>query len=525
MAEAPALLEKDKLTDEEDAVRRTLISKLARARKVNLRQEAYYEGARKVRDLGIAIPPHLKDVEAVAAGPQIVVDVIDERMDWRGWSTPKQDLGLKELFDANHLDIEVGQATLDSLIMGIAFLTAGTGGEGEPDVLIKAESPMRMTATWDPRMRRNVNALCELYDDRDRLIGWQLYLPGETITAERQGGRVVVTDRDEHGLERIPVVSLINKPRASRMGGRSEITRHIRSITNSAMRTLLGMEIAREFYAAPQRYLMGADQSMFVDENGEPVSQWQAIIGRLLLAPADEENDGALPRAGEFSAASPQPFTELLKTYMQEISSSSGIPATHFGYSTDNPASADAIQRADVRLDKRAVRRQKIYNLGLVELGEVAHLWRTGELLPPGSVRSLWTPVSLVAPGAAADRATKMISSGVLDPEWEFTLEQFGLSDDEIERVMAERRRSGGSAALRAIAERAAAGTGAPADGATATGDTRLADAAVLKARAETLGMLVRGGVVPEVAARVAQIDGLEFTELVPASLRDPNAQ
>lgn len=451
MTEAPAFLQLQSLSDEEEATRARLISQLSRARKANLRQEAYYEGARKVRDLGISIPPHLRDVEAVAAGPQIVVDVVDERMDWRGWSTPNEDLDLQATFDQNHLEIEVGQATLDSLICGLAYLTVGTGEDDEPDVLVKAESPNRMTATWDPRKRRAVDGLCELYDNRNRLTGWQMYLPGETITAERLNGRVVVTDRDEHGYDRVPISVLINKPRASRQGGRSEITRHIRSITDSAMRTLLGMEIAREFYAAPQRYLMGADESMFVDEDGNPVGQWAALIGRMLMAPRDENDE--LPTAGQFNSASPQPFTELLKTYMQEISASSGIPATHFGYSTDNPASADAIQRADARLDKRAVRRQKNYNLGLVDLGETVLLWRDGELPDPGSVKSLWTPVSVVAPGAAADRAVKMISAGVLDPSWDFTLEQFGLTDEEIRIVKAERRRTQGGTVLDKLRE------------------------------------------------------------------------
>lgn len=456
MTEAPAFLQLQNLTDEEEATRLRLLRQLSLARRANVRQEAYYEGAKKVRDLGISIPPHLRGVEAVAAGPQIVVDVIDERMDWRGWYAPDQDYGLDAVYNANHAGIEVGQATLDSLIAGLAYLTLGTGDEGEPDVLIKAESPSRMTATWDSRKRRNVDALAEIYDAQNRLSGWQLYIPGETVTAERRKGRVVVTDRDEHGLDRIPVVSLINKPRASRPGGRSEITRHIRSITDSHMRTLLGMEIAREFYAAPQRYLMGADESMFVDEDGNKISQWDALIGRILMAPSDE--DDKTPTAGTFASASPQPFTELLKTYMQEISASSGIPATHFGFATDNPASADAIQRADVRIDKRAIRRQKNYDLGLVELGELVVLWRDGVLPRPGSIKSRWTPVSLVAPGAAADRATKMIAAGVLDPTWDFTLEQFGLDDDEIIEVQNERRRNSGSAALRAITEAAAAG-------------------------------------------------------------------
>lgn len=446
MTEAPAFLQLQNLNEIEEQARANLLGKLSRARRANLRQEAYYEGAKRARDLGISIPPHLRDLESVAAWPEIVVDVMDERMEWRGWYAPKDDLQLDQCYRDNHLSVEVGQATLDSLIFGLSYLTVGTGDEDEPEILVKAESPNRMTATWDSRKRRAVDGLAEIYDDRNRLTGWQLYMPGETITAERRRGGVQVVDRDEHGNSRVPIAVLRNRPRASRETGRSEITRAVRSLTDSGMRTLLGMEIAREFYGAPQRYLMGADESMFVDADGSPVSQWDAVIGRMLMAPRDEIDQ--LPVAGQFNASSPQPFTEILKTLSQMVSAASGVPATHLGFSTDNPASADAIQRADMRLDKRAIRRQGQYDLGLIELGELVCLWRDGELPPAGAVQSRWLPVTMVAPGAAADRATKMISAGVLDPTWDFTLQQFGLTDDEIVEVQRERRLTGGSSVL-----------------------------------------------------------------------------
>lgn len=456
---APAFLQLQRLSDEEESLRTRLIGQLHVARKANGRQEAFYEGSRKVRDLGIAIPPHLRDVEAVAAWPEIVVDVLDEKMDWRGWDceSPTVQAALAQVYRDNHLGIEVGQATLDALICGLAYMSVGTGDDGEPDLLVKAESPNLMTATWDPRTRRAREALREVYNDRARLTGWKLYVPGETVTVERVGGKLMVTDRDEHGRERIPVAVMLNRPRSSRTSGRSEITRAVRSLTESGMRTLLGMEVTREFYGAPQRYLMGADESMFVDEDGNRKTQWDAIIGRMLMAPRNE--DGDLPTPGQFSAASPQPFTEILKTLAQMVSSATGIPATHLGFATDNPTSADAIAKADRRMDKRAVRRQRQYDLGLVELGELCMLWAEDGAAPEnGVVQSLWDDPGALTPSAAADRATKMIAAEVLQPEWDFTLEQFGLSDAEIQRVQRERRRSGGSAALRAIAQAAQEG-------------------------------------------------------------------
>lgn len=453
---APAFLTLQNLSESDEALRQRLISQLHRARRANTRQEAFYEGSRKARDLGIAIPPNLRDVEAVAAWPEIVVDVIAERLRWRGWASDDDTLGLGEVYDANRLRVESGQGFLDALICGLSYMTVGTGDKGEPDVLVMPGSPNRMTATWSPRLRRASNGLAEMYDDRARLSGWKLYKPDETTTVERRGGRLLVTDRDEHDLGRVPIAVLRNRPRADRPDGRSEITRAVRSLTESGMRTLLGMDVSREFYAAVKRYLMGADESMFVDEDGNKVSQWDAIIGSMLAIPRDE--NGELPTVGEFKGASPAPFSEILKTLSQMVSAASGVPAHHLGFTTDNPASEGAIARADARLDKRAEDRQEQFDLGLLELADLCVLWRDGELPPPEArIRSLWTPVGTVAPGAAADRASKMIAAGVLDPSWDFTLEQFGLDDDEIRRVQKDRLRSAGRSAIASLGQAAAA--------------------------------------------------------------------
>lgn len=454
---APALLRLTRLSDAEDATRARLSGQLRAVRAANLRQEAFYEGSRVARDLGIAIPPHLRDVETVAAWPEIVVDVIDERMNWRGWRTNAA-LGLDQVYEDNHLAIEVGQATLDALIFGLSYLSVGTGDDDEPDVLVKAESPKLLTATWDPRLRRATEALREVKTDATAgMTGFVLMLPDETITVEwASNGTFRVTDRDQHGRGRVPVSVLRNRPRASRVTGRSEITRAVRSATESGMRTLLGMEVAREFYAAAQRYILGADESMFKDMDGNRKSVWEAMLGKALVLPRNEET-GEIPSVGEFTASSPQPFTEILKTYAQQISAATGIPATHLGFATDNPTSADAIDRADRRMNERAKRRQAQYNLGLVELGNLAVLWRDGELPAPRQIRSLWVRPDALSPNAAADRAVKMVSTGSLDPSWDFTLEQFGLSDEEIQRVRQERLRTAGRSAVERLAVAAAA--------------------------------------------------------------------
>ncbi len=425
---------------EEASVAR-LKTQMQTAQEANAEQEAYYEGSKKVEDLGISSPPQLNMVSGVVGWPEIVVDVIDERMHWQGWWTD-DDLvneSLERLFDANCLAVELGQAVLDSLIYGMSFLSVGTGDPilGEPEVLIKAESPSRMTGTWDARQRRLSEAYAPIFDagDRTKEIGYSLYLPDETITVLTDGQAEVVT-RDEHGMGRVPIACLVNRPRASRPGGRSEITKAVRSITESGMRTLLGAEFTREFYGAPRRVPLVATEEMFTDKYGKQVSKWDAVMSAMWVAPRDENGD--LPTIQSFDGASPQPFIELMKMYAQLMSATTGVPITHLGFGADNPASADAIREANSRLDNRAVKRQQQFNLGLLELAEIGLLW-AGEPLPlKGSVTSLWADPATATPAASADRAQKLVAAGMFAPRGEVTYEGIGLRASDIKRVKAD---------------------------------------------------------------------------------------
>jgi hypothetical protein len=431
----PAFLTLGELDADEERTRQALVSQLRRAQLKNVRQTAFYEGSRRVRDLGIAIPPHLTQLESVAGWPEIIVDVIDERMNWLGWRE-RSDLGLQKVYDDNHLDIEVGQSVLNSLIHGLAFISVGTGGDDEPEVLVRSESSNRVTGVWDARVRRLKVALVETQDSRGDLSGWKLYKPDQTVTAERRNGRLVVVDRDEHDRGRVPIAVLLNRPWSERAYGRSEITKAVRSFTESGMRTLLGMEVAREFYGAPQRYLMGADERMFVDQDGNKKSMWDAVLGKMLAMPRDAAGD--VPVAGEFSAANPLPFTEILRVLSQMISASSGVPSTHLGFTTDNPASADAIARADGRLDRRASRRGRMYNLGLDELGELIVLWRDGSLPETGLARSWWADPASPTPAATADEVVKLTAAmvnGVPIMPLRMARERLGWDAEQIRRA------------------------------------------------------------------------------------------
>src|SRR5699024_8012966 len=106
-------------------------------------------------------------VDVVLGWPEIVVDALDERLDWLGWSSTSQDITeLKAVYRDNRLAHEFNKAKIDALVTGVGFLEVSQGGEGEPEVIINAVSSQHATYIWDDRAERVEVGLVEKYGDR-----------------------------------------------------------------------------------------------------------------------------------------------------------------------------------------------------------------------------------------------------------------------------------------------------------------------------------------------------------------------
>lgn len=438
------------LTRTEEDLLVELAAQLEARRDYNARREAYYEGSERIRQLGIAVPPTMRDLETVADWPGMAVDVLDERMDLQGFALPNgdtDDLGLGEIWDDNRWGSLARQANLPMLIHGVCFAAVSRGVEedGEPPVLITVEPPTRMTGVWDQRSQR-LTAAASLLADPD-LGGYSeatLYLPGHTVRLERSGGQLRVVDRREYELgtvPRLPVVPLVNRPRIGRPWGRSEITRAIISYTDSAVRTMLGMEVAREFYSSPQRYILGATEESFQGPDGSKKTAWETYLGRFLALTRDE--DGNLPTVGQFQASSPAPYVDQVKLYAQMFAGAAAIPETYTGFATANPTSADSIRASEARLVKRAERRHDDVGDRWCDVAHLALLVRDGEAPPEARrLKARWRDASTPTRASTADAVMKLVSSGVLPPNSEVTYQMLGFDGVTISQLRSEMRRA-----------------------------------------------------------------------------------
>lgn len=420
-------------------------------------RDCYYNGEQVIRDLKISIPPQLQGLHTVIGWPQIGVDALEQRLDietWRYAGAPDASDELEEIVEANGLLTESQLAHLDSFIYGRSYAAGGSADDNGAPAVITIESPMDMTLDYDARLRA-VRSAFRLYKEGTEQAA-VLYLPDQTIYVQQSDtGGWEVTDRDEHGLGVVPVVRFANRQRSAERVGKSEINTAVMGITDAACRTLLGMEVAREFYGAPQRYILGASESAFQDAEGNAKSAWETYIGRVLALERDE--DGEVPQVGTFAAYDPSAYTKIVDLYARIMATQLGLPPHYLGYTTDNPASADAIRSTEAQLVKRAERKQSMLNAPWAQVLRLALLIQHGGVPDRArKIETVWRNPATPTMAAQTDAAVKLVSAGIIPPESEVALEMVGLTEAQRQRVRVDRRRSQARAALAAIGARAA---------------------------------------------------------------------
>lgn len=393
----------------------------------------YYESERRPEAIGIAVPPEMRSLLANVGYPRLYIDAIAERQEVEGFRMGGAEDADSELWDwwqANNLDIEATLGHTDALIYGRSFITvAAPDGEAgiDPDVpIIRVEPPTSLHAAIDPRTREVTEAIRAIYtEDQSELISTTLYLPDETVQWARKptgesyqgwsykgvngrdyGWRLV--SRIKHDLGMVPVIPLPNRTRLSDLYGSSEITPELRSVTDAAARILMDMQGTAELMAIPQRLIFGVKpQDLGVDpETGERL--FEAYMARIL---GFEDPDA---KAQQFSAAELRNFVEALDALDRKAAAYTGLPPQYLSFSSDNPASAEAIKSAESRLVKKTERKNKIFGGSWEQAMRVAHKVMHGDI-PAEMYRmeTVWRDPSTPTYAAKADAAVKLFGNGM----------------------------------------------------------------------------------------------------------------
>ena len=406
-----------------------------------------FDAKSKLDRIGFSVPPHMIDFQTPVGWAEKAVSVPAARIRREGYRFRT------ETSLADDLDLMLGNPLVKRMESGAVksalkhgpsfmFTTPGDTEIGEPEVIFSAKTAQQATCVQDPRTGV-VTAALEMVDKTTALF----YLPGVVHTMKNFGGWRS-TSQTVTGLNVVPCEPFYWGWDLDRRFGRSRITRPLIGAIESAVRTLLRQDVTAEFFSAPQRALMGADEAHFTDSDGNPIDPWKIITGAIWALPdVYDEEEGKLvrPDLKQLSQATMQPHSEMLRGIATRVASEISLPVSYLGVIHDNPASADAIRAAEsdmVAMVEQEIRMSfELSSLNLarkallvkaVGSGETASaLDALGKDLRGLSVR--YADPSTVTPSARADAALKY-KSAFPDGDPEIAMEIYGLSDEQIRR-------------------------------------------------------------------------------------------
>lgn len=397
----------------------------------------YVYGHLQVKDLGVTTPPRLKGINSVLGWGSSAVDVLAERIQFRGFYSPNDNVDeLNVQFRENELESEQRAVTKDSLATGVSFITAGIGDQdlGEPEIIYTPESPNFVTGDYHHKGKKFLNALKLV--NKENHTEAVLYLPYATITLIREKGRNkswFEVDRDEHNLGFVPVTPVRNNWDSKYVWGRSEISRPLRGHIESGMRVILGTELASAFFAVPFRVLSGSNPGDFSNEDGTLKNVWDLVAGNVAQLPYNSVQD-VMPTLTQLPASNPENIMNLIESFGRLAAREIGVPPSYFGFETSNPSSADAI----IESDKKLITKTK------TRIPEFKRAWkeafRQGQLLAGKPLPEDWDQVQATfmrpetpTPAAAADRISKLNAAGVFEkPLPDFVYRELNFDETEI---------------------------------------------------------------------------------------------
>lgn len=418
-----------------------------------------YEGTAPLHYLHPEVLREVEDrIQVVALGwPMIAVDPLHERLDQLGFrysddgddvteqpgvelddSAIGADENLRRVWSDNDMDHEIQLGLLDALVMKRSYICVGAGDD--PDIpLVTVESPLEVFAEINPRTRATRAALRRWADHQDSLARITeeyatLYLPDATVYYDRGPSGWRVIERDDHKMGRVSVCPMVNRSRLSDRYGKSELSPPLLSLSHAANKIATDMMVGAEFHAIPLRAIFGIGPDDMVDKEGNRRSALQVIMGRLLTIPTEKGGD---VKPFEFSASSLSNFHDTLNQLARHAAGLLGLDPHEFGFTTDNPASAEALRARESRLIRRTERKQTAFGLAMKQAAQLVRRYQDGDWDPRAKrLKVIWKDAATPTKAAAADAATKLFSANIVPLRQ--TREDLGYTPGEIRRMEAE---------------------------------------------------------------------------------------
>ena len=314
----------------------------------------YYDAKMPIQYMRRDMPHELRMMCSVLGWCAKAVDSLADRIVFRGFANDS--FGLDGIFQMNNRDILFDSAVLAALIGSCSFIHIGQDGNGFPKM--RVVDAYNATGIIDPvtYMLKEGYAILERNENGQPVL--EVYYE-KGMTRYYQNGSEVAHEANPAPYPLL--VPIIYRPDATRAFGHSRISRACMDLTQMAMRTLMRSDIASEFYAYPQRYVLG------MDPEADPLDKWAAVMSAMLRI--DKDEDGDKPVVGQFQQQTMSPYTEQVRTVAGMFAGETGLTLDDLGMPSQNPSSSDAIKASHEQLRLTARKAQRTFGSGFLNAG------------------------------------------------------------------------------------------------------------------------------------------------------------
>ena len=342
----------------------------------------YYDMKNITKYLKGAIPEQLRWMHSVLGWCSKSVDALENRLVFREFDNDR--FNMNAIFQMNNSDILFSSAILSALICSCSFIFIEPDADGQPT--LRAVDGGDATGTFDNQTYMLTEGYAVLErDDKTRLPIREIYtVAGRTDYYER--GRLVSSIANK--LPYAALVPFVYRPDIVRPFGHSRISRSSMSYTQGALRTLMRSEICAEFYAFPQKYILG------LSPDADELDNWKASIASILRI--DKDEDGDKPTVGQFNTSSMTPYLDQLKTFASLMAGEASLTMDDLGFSSTNPSSSEAIKAAHENLRLTARKAQRSFGTGFLNAGYLAACMRDDYQYKRNEIygaKALWEPI------------------------------------------------------------------------------------------------------------------------------------
>lgn len=443
---------------------------------------------------------------------------------------PDFDKELWRIWDRNNLGSRQRIVYRDGIVHDRGIMSVWPNKDDKKTPIIRPESPKVVHVEADPADPFSsiwaVKSWVEKRDDQAVTVG-MLYHPKEWVRFEGAGeSSLKEVDRGTNPLKRVPFVTF--EPEIDAVGNNASLVDALMEPQQSINTVRFDLLLAAQFAAFRQRIASGydpvvrdSDGNPIVKkdpETGEPILDADGLAQPIVRSPGRVGVDRMLVFPGTDTKIFDLPESDLgnyvtaLDMLVATFAAVAQVPPQYLIGDFKN-VSGDLMVATEATLRSLVTDLQTSYGESNKEVVRLAAIARGDDADELSDLEVDWSDADPKNINQLASAAAQMVPNGA---PLKMFLEQWpGSTPRTVERWLDDAKDE---------MSRVLAGDFA----ATETGpkpDSGVEDASDLKARADTMGVLIRSGVEPADAARRAGLTGMAFTGAVPVSLRVPEGE